>query len=397
MDIVTVRLGRFLILLVISGVVAVLSRRFKIPYTVGLVCTGIVLSFFSLFSDLPSDKDLLFYIFLPPLIFEAAIQIHWKELRKTLPVVLLLATVGVCLSAAVTAIGIRYLVGWEWVSSLLFGVLIAATDPVSVIATFKGAGVHGRLRLLVEAESLFNDGTAAVLFAVLLTVASGTAPSISGVVKTLLVSIGGGVLCGAIVGGLILLLMGRTQDYLIQFTFTTVAAYGSFLLAEHFHFSGILAVLTAGLLIGNLGPLGAISQRGKEGLEGYWEYLGFLANSLIFLGIGVHQALQDFTKVLMPAAIAILLVLIGRALAVYPCCAVFNRSAWRVKTSEQIILFWGGLRGALALALAVGLPSSLPGREAIISVTFAVVAFSIFVQGLTMTPLLKRTGAIAKR
>jgi CPA1 family monovalent cation:H+ antiporter len=192
-----------------------------------------------------------------------------------------------------------------------------------------------------------------------------------------------------------LLLAGRTQDYLVEFTFTTVAAYGSFLLAEHFHFSGVLASLTAGLLVGNLGPLGAISPRGREAITAYWEYLGFLANSLIFIGIGIHESRQHFTSVLVPAIIAILLVLLGRAVAVYPCCAVFGRSNLRVQGKHQFVLFWGGLRGALALALAVGLPPWVPNREAIISVTFAVVAFSIFAQGLSMTPLLRRMGEIA--
>jgi CPA1 family monovalent cation:H+ antiporter len=392
---IAIKLDRFMALLLIAGVVAILTRRLRIPYSVGLVFAGIILSLSPFFSDIPFTKDLIFNVFLPPLVFEAAIQIHWKDLRKQFFVILMLATVGLCLSAAVTALGMRYLVGWEWVSALLFGALIAATDPVSVIATFKEAGIHGRLRLLVEAESLFNDGMAAVAFAVILAGALGSASSISGIAGTLVVTIAGGVLCGALVAGAILLLAGRTQDYLVEFTFTTVAAYGSFLLAEHFHFSGVLASLTAGLLVGNLGPLGAISPRGREAITAYWEYLGFLANSFIFISIGIHESHQHFTRVLVPAIIAILLVLLGRAVAVYPCCAVFGRSDLRVQGKHQFVLFWGGLRGALALALALGLPPSLPNREVIISVTFAVVAFSIFAGGLSMTPLLRRVGEIA--
>ena len=390
-----IKLDRIMALLLIAAVVAILTRRLKVPYTVGLVCAGIILSLSPFFSDIPFTKDLIFNLFLPPLVFEAAIQIHWKDLRKQFFVVLVLATLGVCLSGAVTALGMRYLAGWEWVSALLFGALIAATDPVSVIATFKEAGVHGRLRLLVEAESLFNDGTAAVAFAVILAGALGNASSISGIAGTLTVTIAGGVLCGALVAGAILLLAGQTKDYLVEFTFTTVAAYASFLLAEHFHFSGVLASLTAGLLVGNLGPLGAISPRGREAITAYWEYLGFLVNSLIFISIGVYESRQHFTTVLVPAVIAILLVLLGRAVAVYPCCAVFRRSNLRVQGKHQFVLFWGGLRGALALALAMGLPPWVPNREAIISVTFAVVAFSVFAQGLSMTPLLRRVGEIA--
>ena len=169
-----IKLERFLLLLLIAGLVAIITRRLRVPYSVGLVCAGIFLSFHSFFFDAPFTKELVFNVFLPPLVFEAALQIHWKELRKDLPVVLLLATAGVCLSWGLTALGMRYLAGWEWTGALLFGILIAATDPVSVIATFKEAGVHGRLRLLVESESLLNDGTAAVGFGIILAVFGGS-------------------------------------------------------------------------------------------------------------------------------------------------------------------------------------------------------------------------------
>jgi len=391
-----IKLDRFLIILLIASVVAILTRRFKVPYSVGLVFTGIILALFPLFSGLPFTKELIFNVFLPPLVFEAAIQISWKKLRKDFVLILILATLGVCLSAAVTALGMRYLADWAWISALLFGALIAATDPVSVIATFNEAGVHSRIRLLVEAESLLNDGTAAVAFAVVLATAVGSSPTISGIAGTLALTVAGGVLCGALVAGAILLLAGRTEDNLVKFTLTTVTAYGSFLIAEHFHFSGVLATLTAGLLVGNLNLHRAGSDRSREAITAYWEYLGFLANSFIFIVIGVHVSLQNFKSALIPAILAIGLVLLGRAFAVYPCCALFGRSELRVQGKHQFVLFWGGLRGALALALAVGLPAWVPNRGTIISVTFAVVAFSIFVQGLSMTPLLRRIGEIAR-
>jgi len=391
-----IKLDRFLIILLIASVVAILTRRFKVPYSVGLVFTGIILALFPLFSGLPFTKELIFNVFLPPLVFEAAIQISWKKLRKEFVLILILATLGVCLSAAVTALGMRYFADWAWISALLFGALIAATDPVSVIATFNEAGVHSRIRLLVEAESLLNDGTAAVAFAVVLATAVGSSPTISGIAGTLALTVAGGVLCGALVAGAILLLAGRTEDNLVKFTLTTVTAYGSFLIAEHFHFSGVLATLTAGLLVGNLNLHRAGSDRSREAITAYWEYLGFLANSFIFIVIGVHVSLQNFKSALIPAILAIGLVLLGRAFAVYPCCALFGRSELRVQGKHQFVLFWGGLRGALALALAVGLPAWVPNRGTIISVTFAVVAFSIFVQGLSMTPLLRRIGEIAR-
>ncbi len=389
-----VKLDRLLIFLLIAGIVAILTRRIRVPYSVGLVLAGIILSFFPFFAGTPFTKELIFYVFLPPLVFESALQIHWKELQRELPVILMLVTVGLCLSWGVTALGMRYLAGWEWMSALFFGALIAATDPVSVIATFKEAKVHGRLFFLVEAESLFNDGTAAVAFGVVFAAATGSAPSASGVAKTLIMTVAGGILCGGLIAGALLLLAGRTEDHLVEIVFSTVAAYGSFILAERFHFSGVLASLTAGLMVGNIGPLGSHSVRGREAVTAYWEWLGFIANSLIFMGIGIHLSWQHFAGTLVAAILAILLVTLGRALAVYPCCALFHKSALHVQGRHQHILFWGGLRGALALALALGLPADMPYRDKIIQVSFLVVSFSIFVQGLTMTPFLRWMGEL---
>jgi len=148
------------------------------------------------------------------------------------------------------------------------------------------------------------------------------------------------------------------------------------------------------LVVGNIGPLGAISPRGREAVTAFWEYFGFVANSLIFMDIGIYLSRQDLAGSLVPAMSAILLVILGRALTVYPCCAVFSRSVLHVRGRHQHVLFWGGLRGGLALALALGLPPDVPHRETIISVSFVVVSFSIFVQGLTMTPLLRRMGEV---
>lgn len=384
-------------LLSIAAVVAMLTRRLRLPYSVGLVAAGIALALFRLSPKAQLTKDLLFDAFLPPLIFEAALFLPWKPLRRDLAVILLLATVGVALSAGITGLGMFYLARWQWQSSLLFGILIAATDPVSVIATFKEARVRGRLLILVESESLFNDGTAAVAFAVALELVLGHTLSPVEMAARLLITAGGGLVCGAVVAGAALLLMGRTEDHLVEMTFTTVAAYGSFLVAERFHLSGVLATLAAGLMLGNLGPQGVISERGKVAVASFWEYAAFVANSFVFLLMGVREARQNFVAVWLPAIIAIALVTLGRAVAVYPCCAVFRWSQLRVTASHQHILFWGGLRGALALALALALPEAVPERDLVITITFVVVAFSIFVQGLTIPPLLRALGEIIGR
>lgn len=384
------------LLLLIAAVVAMLTRRLRLPYSVGLVAAGMLLAFAPFAPKAVLTKELIFTALLPPLLFEAAYCIPWKQLRRDFPVIAVLATLGVVLSACVTATGLRYLANWQWISALVFGVLISATDPVSVIATFKEARAQGRLLLLIEAESLLNDGTAAVAFGVVIALAAGQQLTPIAISAMLLKTITGGILCGASVALGALLLAGRTDDHLVEITFTTVAAYGSFLLADHFGLSGVLATITAGLVMGNFKLFNAVSARGKEAVLAFWQYAAFIANSLVFLLIGMHEAHQNFVAIWIPAGIAILLVTLGRAVAIYPCCLLFSRSSLRVTWKHQHILFWGGLRGAVALALALGLPPTIPLREEIISISFAVVAFSVFVQGLTMVPFLRRMGEIPR-
>ena len=385
-----------ILLLLIAAVVAMLTRRLRLPYSVGLVAAGIILSFLPFAPRVILTKELIFTALLPPLLFEVAYHIQWGQLRRNSPVIVVLATLGVVISALATAAGMHYLMHWQWIAALVFGVLIAATDPVSVIATFKEAKVQGRLLVLIEAESLLNDGTAAVAFGVVVALASGQQLTSIEITAMLLKTIGGGILCGGTVALGALLLAGRTDDHLVEITFTTVAAYGSFLLADHFGMSGVLATITAGLVMSNFKPLDGISARGKEAVQAFWEYAAFVANSLVFLLIGMHEAHQNFIAIWLSAGAAIALVTLSRALAIYPCCLLFSRSSLRVTWKHQHVLFWGGLRGALALALALGLPADIPLREEIITISFAVVAFSVFVQGLTMVPFLRRMGEIPR-
>ena len=379
------------LLLLIAAIVAMFTRRLRLPYSVGLVTAGIALAAMPFAPKVALTKELL-----PPLLFEAAYSLDWGQLRRDLSLVTVLATLGVVLSGGLTATGMHYLMGWPWIAALIFGALIAATDPVSVIAAFKEARVQGRLRLLIESESLFNDGTAAVAFGVVLAVATGKPLGVAQISFLLVKSVAGGLICGAAVALTALVLVGRTTDHLIELTFTTVAAYGSFLLADRMGFSGVLATIAAGLVMGNCTWSGAISPHGKEAVQTFWEFAAFAANSLIFLLIGMHEALRGLLTIWAPAAAAIALVTMGRAAAIYPCCLLFAGSRLRVSARHQHVLFWGGLRGALALALALGLPPGLPLRGEIIAISFAVVAFSVFVQGLTMTPFLRWMGEIPR-
>ena len=380
------------LILLTASLVAVVSRRLKLPYSVGLVIAGISLTLLPSTATLPLTRDLIFNIFLPPLVFEAALQLEWKAFRRELPLTVGLAFAGVVIAAAFVATGMHFAIGWSWIGAALFGVLIAATDPVSVIAAFREMKVVRRLSMVVESESLLNDGAAAVGFTLLTAIAAGGAATPLAIFGSLLWTVAGGILSGVVVAGALLFIAGRTEDHLVEITLTTIAAYGSFMMAEHFHMSGVLASLTAGLLVGNVRWMRAISESGRGHVLAFWEYVAFLANSVVFILIGNHEAHQPLSLVTGAALAAVVLVLAGRALAVYPFCALFARTRVKLNYRYQHVLVWGGLRGALALALALALPGDVPERREIVVVSFAVVAFSIFVQGLTMPWLIRRLG-----
>jgi CPA1 family monovalent cation:H+ antiporter len=383
-------------ILFVAALVAIATHRLKLPYSIGLVIAGVVLALAAPGTTPPLTPDLIFFVFLPPLVFEAAIQIPWKPLRREMPLLLALVTIGVVLAAGVVAVGMHWWMEWSWIGAALFGVLIAATDPVAVISAFKQLRVQPRLHLLVEAESLLNDGVAAVGFAILVAIAGGAAAGPGEIGFDLIKTIGGGIVAGAVVAVPLILIAGRTTDRLIEITLTMLIAYGSFLLAEHFHASGVLATLTAGLIVGNYGFLGSISDDGRQGVLHHWEFVAFLINSMIFILIGGREANTPILTVLEAAAAATVLSLIGRATAVYPVMMAFAKTRLAVPWAYKHVLFWGGLRGALALALALALPATVPERGQIITVAFAVVAFSIFVQGLTMPVMIRKLGLIRK-
>jgi CPA1 family monovalent cation:H+ antiporter len=401
-----VLLFRALALLGLAILVALAARRLHLPYTVGLVLAGAALAATRSQAGLALTHDLIFDVVLPPLLFEAALNLRWTNLRRDLVPVVALSTIGVALCAVVVAGGLAYWLGWPLQSALVFGALIGATDPIAVIALLRESRVTGRLRLLIEAESLFNDGAAAVLFTLILVWAAHDPANPQGplsALTTFAVVAGGGLAAGFGVGLIAVMIAGTSDDHLVETALTAVAAFGSFLIAEHFGASGVLASVAAGMTMGNLGVLGpkerglALTARGREFVLEFWEFAAFLANSLVFLLIGSALATIDFAREgLFALALVIALALAGRAVAVYPVCLAFSRTRWAIPLNQQHLMWWGGLRGALALALALSLPADLARRDDILISAFAVVAFSVILQGLTAPLAMKALGLAGK-
>jgi monovalent cation:H+ antiporter, CPA1 family len=391
-------IGKTIGLLVVAILVAIAARRLRLPYTVGLVVAGMSLAFSHIDLGVSLTHDIIFDVILPPLLFEAALNLHWSDIKRDAVPILLLSIAGVLISAAVSFAGMRLILGWPVAPALAFAVLIAATDPVAVIALFKDLKITGRIRLLVESESLFNDGVAAVFFSLALTWIVGGQSGAPLPWYLLVTTAGGGVLVGIAIGAAALLVAGRTGDVLVETAVTVAASYGAFLLAESLHCSGVLATVATGLVVGGVGLRAnnqkfGLSHHGRVFAVEFWEFLAFLANSAVFLLIGIAVSQLQFSELgYIAMVVAVALVLLGRVLSIYPLSLLLCLSRWRISMAEQHVLFWGGLRGALGLALALSLPSTLPLRGAVVIATFIVVTFSVVVQGLTMPALLRQVG-----
>jgi CPA1 family monovalent cation:H+ antiporter len=375
-------------LLLIVSIVAIAVRRLRIPYTVALVIVGLLITFQSAFT-FELTPELILGLFVPPLVFEAAFHLDIRELRRNFTAILLLAVPGVILTTFVIGGVLVFGIKLSLPIALLFGALIAATDPVAVIALFRTLGVPKRLSVLIEGESLFNDGTAILLFNLMLAVTlTGKFSLLDSVWKFFSISFGG-IIVGLVLGWLIAQLISRVDNYLIETTLTTVLAFGSYLVAEKLGFSGVLAVVVAGLVTGNISQQ-VMSPTSRIVIFNFWEYIAFLTNSLLFLLIGLHVNITALLASWQPILWAILAVFVARFIVVYGLSWLVRHVAEPIPMKWQHILNWGDMRGAVSLALALSLPLSMGTQRELLGVmTFGVVLFTLLVQSTTMTPLVR--------
>jgi Na+:H+ antiporter len=381
------------LLLIIAATVAVLARRVGVPYTIGLVLVGLAVGLASHIETLHLSSSLVFYVFLPILLFEAAFNLEARHLRDQWRGILALAVPGVLVAFGVTALGVHFLGGITWALALLFGALIAATDPVSVTALFRRLGVSERLTTLVDAESLFNDGAAAVLFAIVLAVVvDGHALTAGWAVGKFVWMAVGGLLVGLAVGNGASLVHRNLDDHLIEITLSTIVAYGSFLLGQILGMSGVVACVTAAIVLGNLGRRRTMSPVTRVTMGTVWEYAAFVANSLIFLLIGLSVHLAVITAHVGLVLTAFIVVVAARAVTIYGYGLVARLLGGGLPLRWQHVLVWGGLRGTIALALVLSVPTAVTGRATLEVMTFGVVLLSLVGQGLTMPWLTRRLG-----
>jgi CPA1 family monovalent cation:H+ antiporter len=384
--------------------VAVASKYIRIPYTIALTIAGLLIALSGIELDINLTPDLILFIFLPALLFESSYNLPFGEVRDSLRPIALLAVPGVMLTAVCVAAGLKFTTGVGWETAFLFGAIMSATDPVSVLAIFRKIGAPKRLSVILEGESLFNDGTAIVLFRIVLAIVlAGAVENTAQAVGQFVLVVLGAVALGAVVGFTVSLILSRVNDYLVETSLTLIVAYGTYLLAEGLGESGVISVVVAALVLGNYGRVAAMSPSTRLAVSSTWEFFGFLANSLIFLLIGLELDIAKLGRYWLPTLVAIGIVLLVRVLVVIVSSAILRYIHRPIPSRWQAVLAWGGLRGSIALALALSLPTTIgvgvafPDRDLILVMTFGVILFSLLVQGLTMEPLLRRLGLIDRR
>lgn len=375
---------QFIALLAAAVLVALVSRRVGVPYTVALVLFGLAVAVVAPESSVFVAPEIVLLVLLPGLVFEASFQTDASSLRKTFGGIALLAIPGVLITAGVVALALNLATGLPMDLALVVGAMVSATDPVAVIATFKRLGTPKNLSTLVEGESLFNDGTAIVVFAIALRAVGGEVTAldaISSFVLTLVAS----VLIGAVAGFVASRIVAVVDDHLIETTVSVLLAYGTYIVADVLHESGVIATVVAGITLGSYGRQIGMSERTQEAIDTIWEFLAFVMTAIIFLLVGLAISVGDIADSAVAIGVGIIAVLVGRAIVTYGLVGGAARLVRRPTGGMPIgwlhVLFWSGLRGAVAVALALSLPEAIPQRAHLQTLTFGIVLFTLIAQG----------------
>lgn len=384
--------------LIVISIVALIAGYTRIPYTVALVFAGLLLSHARRFPVLRISPEVFMTLVLPPLIFEAAFHIDIDDFKRDADAIMSYAFIGTLLSAALTGLFAYFLLGFSFLEALLLGVIVSPTDPVAVIAIFRRLGIPGRLSLIIEGESLFNDGVVIVSYSAIVTALLTGIFGLMGVVWRITYAVIGGMIIGGLLGYVVYKIIHLVDDRFVEILLTFISAYGIYLIAESFDASGIIAVAVGGLIISNYGVRLGMTSEARGILHTQWEFVAFLANSVAFIFIGMYLKLQLLLTELWIVSLSIAGILATRAAMVYLVSRALKLRKKVIPTNWQHVIAWSGLRGAISIVLILGL-TALPIQHAerIMAITFGVVLFSILVQGLSLSTLIQRLGLVTNR
>jgi CPA1 family monovalent cation:H+ antiporter len=379
-------------LLIGAVLIGILARRMHFPYAVALVLGGLLIEESHLVTVPQLDPAVVLFAFLPPLLFDAAFRLDARELRLVARPVLLLAVPGVLVTTLVVGGMVAIWLDLPVSVALLFGSIVAATDPVAVTAVLNEMALPARLIIIPEAESLVNDGMAITLYTGFSElVDTGTADVASfGVLFLREVLLGLAV--GAGLGFGCARLTSFVDDHLIEMMLSVALAYGSYLTADWLHASGPLACVAAGVIQGSYGREIGMSERTSQLLDDLWEFLGFFANAILFLLVGLSVNLAALISNARAVVVAIIAVIVARIIVIEAVGLLTARGPLAAPFRERLVLIWSGLRGALTIALALGLPHDVPSRALLIDMAFGVVLFTLIAQGLTLNVVIKQLG-----
>ncbi len=409
------QLQTVVILLVVTLIVALASRRLRLPYTLLLVLVGFVIGLLPVLIQVRLDPNVVLFLFLPALLFEGAWNVEVEQLLADWLPIVLLAVPGLLLSLILVTVVLHWSIGLPWLLALLLGAMVSPTDPLAVLSLFRQLGIPGRLRTIVEGESLFNDGVGAAayqLVLLLLLSSVGLAKAASdtsfwAIALDALWLMLGGLALGLIVGWIVAHFLRLVDDHLIEITVTFCVAYGVYLIGTILHTSGLLAVVGSGLVIGSYGRRTGMSERTREAIDAIWEFIGYLANSLLFLLLGIEIGASNFTEAISGILWALGGVIVGRVLMIYMLIPLHDLLAGKltrntgklhrflpsprpIPSSWRPLLVLSGLRGALSIALVLSLPVTLAQRNLLADIVYGVVLVTLLGQGIGLRVLLPR-------
>lgn len=403
------------VLLTITLVVSLIARRLRLPYTLVLVLVGLAIGFSPLVNGVILDPDLVLFLFLPALLFEGAWSVDVKKLIANWLPIFLLAVPGLLIALTLLAVVLHLGTGLPWLLAMLVAAIVSPTDPIAALSLLKRLELSERLRAVIEGESLFNDGVGVAVFEVLqqlllpsLGLASVTAAFL-GVsffkldVEILWLLIGGPLL-GVVIGWISSRFLRLVDDHLFETMLTLCVAYAAYLAGTLLHTSGLLTVVCAGLVVGSYGKGRSMSQRSQEAAEDVWEFIGYLANSLLFLLLGIQIGTSNLLQAIPGILWAVLGVLASRALIVFTLIPLHDalarfflrRPGWRLRLprprplarSWRPVITLCGLRGALSIALVLSLPDKFTRRALLEDIVYGVVLITLLGQGLALRFLL---------